>query len=499
MLTWPGIEGRLVMVMDGRSLGFVVPASTSAQGLLGNANGDPNDDLAFRDGEVLPAGSSPSVIHGGFADSWRISDADSLFTYGANESTASFTDESFPSNVVTMADFTEAEVAAASTVCVEAGVAPGPQFESCVFDIALTGDDSYADQSALVTDVLVDADAHDFDGSGRLIEDFEGTVGPNFASAYYSEDASTTRVAGPVFDTPGYRFYARNVARHDSIGLGMDLLAYGPVGSDSHEQSIELLVDEEPVATLHLDGQQPQITGTGALSGSIERTSVGQTASGQAVSRFHLEATLTHAMESLDVELRPQNFRGVLDTSLGVDDIGLTLHAPPPQHFAVDLPASVPGASGTSTDPAAGAGNLETPGAEDAYQFTLDGAEPTDLYVARSCSDGIKSALRNENTGTEIVPVADDCSHQRFDAVPPGDYELQIQSLGSATHYTLAVNAIPADASGSFSVDGSPLTLTTVAAGQNGFATFEGTQGQRIQLETSGETVTTTAYWEVSR
>jgi len=73
----------------------------------------------------------------------------------------------------------------------------------------------------------VDATAAEFDDTGRLTEDFEVSVASNFASTRYSLDGSTSRVAGPLFDTPGYRFFARNLKRHDVVDIDFDLLACG--------------------------------------------------------------------------------------------------------------------------------------------------------------------------------------------------------------------------------------------------------------------------------
>jgi len=88
-------------------------------------------------------------------------------------------------------------------------------------------------------------------------------------------------------------------------------------------------MDRTQIGTVRLDGETPQLSGT--LAGSVERTAVGQTADGRAFSKFHIDGTIAHAARSIDVEFRPVNFRGLLDTSLGVDNIDLSLTAPPAQ------------------------------------------------------------------------------------------------------------------------------------------------------------------------
>lgn len=71
----PGIVGY-----GPANVSVIAPDGVSTEGLLGNNNGSPADDLALVDGTQLgPA--KPSDIHGRFADAWRISAAESLFTY----------------------------------------------------------------------------------------------------------------------------------------------------------------------------------------------------------------------------------------------------------------------------------------------------------------------------------------------------------------------------------------------------------------------------------
>src|SRR3546814_16472961 len=72
------------------------PEDPTWTGILGNANGDRDDDFVTRDGQSLGVEPGQAVIEGAFADSWRIPDATSLFEYGAGESTATFTEVTYP-------------------------------------------------------------------------------------------------------------------------------------------------------------------------------------------------------------------------------------------------------------------------------------------------------------------------------------------------------------------------------------------------------------------
>jgi VCBS repeat-containing protein len=62
--------------------------SKTVVGLLGNNNGNADDDLALQDSTVLSNPLDPAVLYGDFANSWRVSDAQSLFSTASNPSSS---------------------------------------------------------------------------------------------------------------------------------------------------------------------------------------------------------------------------------------------------------------------------------------------------------------------------------------------------------------------------------------------------------------------------
>ena len=123
-----------------------VAENSEVSGLLGNLDGDRSNDFALRDGTVLPQPLSRTVLYGEYADSWRISQEDSLFLYGDGESTETFTDRNFPISVIGLDDLDPADRAAAEAIAIEAGLEPGTfAFETTVLDIVLTGDPIFAE------------------------------------------------------------------------------------------------------------------------------------------------------------------------------------------------------------------------------------------------------------------------------------------------------------------------------------------------------------------
>jgi Bacterial Ig domain/von Willebrand factor type D domain/RTX calcium-binding nonapeptide repeat (4 copies) len=60
--------------------------SRNVLGLLGNNNGNAEDDLALQDGTILANPLAPEKLYGEFADSWRVSQEKSLFSSHASAS-----------------------------------------------------------------------------------------------------------------------------------------------------------------------------------------------------------------------------------------------------------------------------------------------------------------------------------------------------------------------------------------------------------------------------
>ncbi|MEJ7763976.1 MAG: VWD domain-containing protein [Acidimicrobiales bacterium] len=476
---WPGVgDQQLAMVANGNRVGFVVPPSSligPIRGLLGNHDGDTTNDLALRDGTQLPSNAGSATLHGSFADSWRITDDESLFTYAANQSTATFTDLSAPQNVVTLGDFSEAEVVAATQACAAAGVEPGPQFDACALDLAATGDSRFAEEAALVDDVIVSRDADAFDATGRVIVDYQGAVPPNFRAVRYSIDPATTRIAGPLFDREGYRFYVRDIGRHDGVSLAADIYAFGPVSSDSHPQSVALTVNKQERGSILFDGGEPRFGG--GLTGSITSTGVGVTGGGQSFTRYRVQIPFGRVGESLDVELTPSNFSGVQGTALGVDNVDLALDIPPAQRFAASEPLSVPGAPGSGIAAQDGAGVLETAGAADVYDFEVSAADAGHAHVisASNCTTALTYTLTNTTTGNRVGRWPQGCARLTTPSLPAGRYSLTVETVasGAAGSYSLQLFVQPDPQRFQYTVgttvrDGAPLpgagNLETVAS-----------------------------------
>lgn len=150
-------------------------------GLLGNLDGNPGDDLKTRSGKIIPSKSSygkltqalsnvlPTPIpltqientffkqlYREFGNSWRIRQEESLFDYAPGQSTATFTDRSFPKAFLTLGSLLPAQIRSAEATCRKARVEE-ILMEGCIFDVGMTGNAGFAKAAVnALTKVVID-------------------------------------------------------------------------------------------------------------------------------------------------------------------------------------------------------------------------------------------------------------------------------------------------------------------------------------------------------
>jgi von Willebrand factor type D domain len=112
-------------------------------GLLGNDNGNQADDLAYANGTALGTSITPQILDGAFADSWRIVQATSLFDYRPGQSTATFTDRTFPSRHIDAS--TAPNAATVKARCQAEGITDTYLLQDCIIDASAT----HSDQAVL--------------------------------------------------------------------------------------------------------------------------------------------------------------------------------------------------------------------------------------------------------------------------------------------------------------------------------------------------------------
>ncbi|GAA3140035.1 hypothetical protein GCM10010466_33890 [Planomonospora alba] len=464
VVMFDGLEGPALSWRRGAA-GLYLPPSPDSDlvGLLGNADGDPKNDLKLRDGTQLAANASPAQLHTDYANSWRLDDTESMFTYGPGESTATFTNLQFPSRIVTIHDLTPEQMQLATAQCEESGVQPGVPFNDCILDIALTSDTSFAEAAAEQKTVSLDPAAQTVDANGDLAIDFEGTLGKNVLPSRVSADAAVGSFAGPFSGSDSYRFFVQSLPLHKRGTLSFDLMVLGDWTSDSDAETVEIETDR---------GDPYMIT-----PGELTPVASGTLANGLAWAKHRITVPVTHKKSQIEIKVSATGAAGISNQAYGIDNVTLDLDVVPPETFTVSLPF-------TASDgvPGAGAGNLEGEVAVDEYRFTLD--QPASIFVnAQECPGfGLRWELVNAagaNVATSYL-----CGAKRVDGLAAGSYRLRVSPWNDVFGpYKLSVNTLGADVVTTASIDGPKAPLEVTDPGQHGTWTFAGTAGQKVSAE----------------
>jgi hypothetical protein len=140
LFEWP--DGTKATVSGARLLDVrVKPASGrkgALAGLLGDADGSKANDLVGTGGASLGLKPSPEDIGRALADRWRISQDASLFDYQPGQTTATFTDPTFPDPHVDPSY--AANAVDAEKRCRESGIIDPHLLHNCIVDFAVTSD-----------------------------------------------------------------------------------------------------------------------------------------------------------------------------------------------------------------------------------------------------------------------------------------------------------------------------------------------------------------------
>lgn len=388
---------------------FADPAA-GATGLLGNNDGDPSNDLVSSQGVAVNAGNH-AALHGWFADSWRISQENSSFTYAAGKNTASYTDKQFPSDIAQISDFSAEEIEAATAKCVEAGVEQGATMEACVLDTLVTGNDAFV-QAAAATKALVDRAAVSFDENGVFLQTYDGQINSSMAHKTVVAVDQRSRAVGPFFDNQPYDFAVLSMPRHDKVELNLRLIV---LGWASVGMGANISVADQPAVRVLFDGQG-SVT-EGADRATIVGDGEGRTVNGLPYRAFKVSMQVNHYGDSLKAKIAPQSISSVLGRGLAVDSVELRLDTKPAD---VASGLAIPFTAGS--DVGSGMGVLETAGSEDIYDFEL--SEETDLLLQPSTGD-VRVRLMRDNA---VIAPQSGGSELLYRDLAPGNYRLSITS-----------------------------------------------------------------------
>lgn len=175
---WPGGEvvtfvqrGSTLADRPSLTIDVDLPAERAGQvqGLLGNFDGDPDNDLALPDGTVIVQPASFRELYEELAVAWRLDDQSSLFEYEEGEGPESFVIDGFPDAPVDVSLLPDDLAAQALQTCVDEGIEDRHLLDACIVDVVCLADPGQAAASANVRppvssqppgreDVVVDGD-----------------------------------------------------------------------------------------------------------------------------------------------------------------------------------------------------------------------------------------------------------------------------------------------------------------------------------------------------
>jgi Ca2+-binding RTX toxin-like protein len=276
------------------------------RGLVGDFNGSTSNDFALRNGTVLGDTLSYTDLYGSYANSWRITQSESLLDYGAGQSTATFTNTSFPSQQITLDQFPIELVNAAMARALAAGITNPALQQSAVLDFLLTGDSAYIDGTSLVTAPTSTATATgaptaDIVGVGAAVLEWdERNAGTTTVEVtFYRSNATGTATlnyvvenietnaadfAGGALPSGLVTFADGELTKTVSIGIAADTVAEfderfrvkvtaASGGSVIAGSQVELTLkndDGTPPATISMTGPATVLEGTGAFGAATQ-------------------------------------------------------------------------------------------------------------------------------------------------------------------------------------------------------------------------------------
>eukprot|EP01097_Dermamoeba_algensis_P003609 TRINITY_DN2484_c0_g1_i1.p1 TRINITY_DN2484_c0_g1~~TRINITY_DN2484_c0_g1_i1.p1 ORF type:complete len:416 (-),score=115.93 TRINITY_DN2484_c0_g1_i1:215-1462(-) len=115
-----------------------IPRNVSTIGLMGNNNGNPNDDLFTRDYSVTYSSLTYKQRYEEYYESYRISQDESFFYYAAGENTTTFTNRLYRGLYLSAA-YSNDEIRYAQGLC-SAFLLTGVLYDGCVSDVVVSGD-----------------------------------------------------------------------------------------------------------------------------------------------------------------------------------------------------------------------------------------------------------------------------------------------------------------------------------------------------------------------
>ncbi|MCP3065843.1 VWD domain-containing protein [Myxococcus sp. K38C18041901] len=295
------------------------------RGLLGNYNNIRADDFALRDGTQLTAPLSFNQLYKNtpnFADSWRITQAESLFDYGSGESTASLTNLSLPASTATTAQLTTTQRQAAQATCQSAGVTDPAQLDGCILDVAMTEDPALATGAA-------EAQAQQPIASEVYLGRFDAEAGAEWSNQATSLSPSGDRFFLGEFSNETVQLSLAALPAHNTVTVSFDLFILqgwdgnGPFGPNHWGLSVGGVGEVFRTTFSNTSSAQfypAQVGGVAspAGSGAAERNTLFYP-DGDSI--YHVSVTFEHTTPTLALQFFADGLPGITNETWGLDKV----------------------------------------------------------------------------------------------------------------------------------------------------------------------------------
>jgi RHS repeat-associated protein len=244
----------------------------------------------------------------------------------------------------------------------------------------------------------------------------------------------------------------------------------------------------------------PSITsfspGVASVGGTVTVTGTGfdTTATNDVVATGKARAQVTTASAtSLTTTVGgPGSGHVVVATPTGTATSSGIIFVPPSPYAASDVDNTAQMSIGDTRTVSVGAANKIALVAFDGSSGQRVSLNFSNVTISGSSCCSAQASILNPDGSTLVSPSYFGTSGGFVDAVTlpqDGTYTILIDPQGTATgSASMTLASVPADATASITPGGSPVTLTTTVAGQNGSLTFSGTSGQRISLDVDSVT-----------
>lgn len=348
VVSWPSGERMVLDVVFPSYINvqILLPEGRRGQvhGLYGNFNGDRRDDFTMRDRTQLPQPLSFAEMYGFFAESWRITQDESLFDYLPGETTDTFTIAGFPSTPAYVSMLPPAQRAAAAAACAGVGAGNPALLEACILDVANTEDTSFVaaatgveQQAATVGQTSAPQEL----SKGAYFSSFDEAIGTEWSQPRSATTPSGSRTFLGPFEDEAVTLTMSNLSAHTMVTMSFDVVlsggwdGEGPLGphffnviagAGTGDGTVLLSTTFSNTGSLQtFPGEYPgfRLPGTDA----VEQGTLGY-AGGDSV--YTLSFTFPHEGASLSLAFEALGIGNAPNARWGLDNIDIQTHSEAP-------------------------------------------------------------------------------------------------------------------------------------------------------------------------